>query len=115
MDLENLKNEYKFFLEQASLAHSCLYEFLPKINSALIKYCKMKNFDEKFANELDINLLYLEKILEDFDNIMELFEKITFLEMNYPKKEEKIGTFFTKKYEKDIFVDCNYKIDWKNL
>ena len=42
---------------------------------------------------------------------MELFEKITFLEMNYPKKEEKIGTFFTKKYEKDIFVDCNYRIN----
>ena len=79
--------EYKLFLEHLSFAHSYLYELVPIINTFLLNYCKIKKYDEDFAYNLEIILIYLENFLVDLDEILENIDNTNLLDMKYIKPE----------------------------
>lgn len=87
MEFDEIQEEYKLFLEHLSFAHSYLYELVPIINTFLLNYCKIKKYDEDFAYNLEIILIYLENFLVDLDEILENIDNTNLLDMKYIKPE----------------------------
>ena len=119
MNLKNIQTTYRELFEYFAVSHDLLNELIPAIKLFLIDYCKDRYHDEKFAHDLDINLLLLEKFLLEIEVLFDFLENISIPELEQPiKKEIKIRA---RKYHKlvnendNIYVDLNTPIGWKNL
>lgn len=89
MHFKDLKNDYSAYLEYIYNCYIFISKLTPNINKYLQCYCKNKNkfYNPGFATQLEINLLYLEKILLYLDEIIENTDKINLLKMKTIKIE----------------------------
>ena len=85
MNLENIKAEYKNFIEHICYAHSILYDLSIDTNKFLCQYIKSKSYNKDFAEKLEINLLHLENMLQNTENIMDYIESTTIPKMSLPE------------------------------
>lgn len=110
-DFDNIKIEYKAFLENISFSYSYIEELVDFTNKFLSEYCKSKHCDKKFAKELEINLLYLEKFHQNIDNIIEIIESVTLDKLTLPEIKNVfcLEDFISipDDYDNDILVDLN--------
>ena len=119
MSLKNIQTDYKEFLNHFATSHNLLAELIPTIRLFLVDYCNGRNHDEKFAYNLDINLLLLQKFSEEIEELFNFLENISILELKQPIKRK--IKFRTRKHlelankNDDIYIDLNFPLDWKNL
>lgn len=121
--IDNIQNDYNSFLEYIYIAHSLFTDLYSKTNDFLQDYCKKEEYDKEFAYNLEIVSLNIERILFDFNNLLEEAEKVSFPKIEIHKKEKKVKNnpwkevllFYPKDYDKDIYVDSNSSIDWKKI
>jgi len=116
MKLNDTKKEYNNFIEFLNNTYSFLDETIFLTNSYLSNYTTLSNFNHKFAEKMEINILYLEHFSSMLNEIMEMLDKVNFDEIK-PKKD--IYLFLPKNYEQDFCYDIRYKINlidyYKNI
>ena len=122
MKFKKIKNDYIEFKTLMQLAYCYISELTPAVNKFLYNYCKKGNkfYSEKFAYELEINLLYFEKFLNILDDIFDDFEKINIEKMKIIKiKPFKRWNILepVKYFEEDIdiLVEKGATLDWSKI
>ena len=121
--INNIQTDYKHFLEYTYMAHSFLSDLYPKTNEFLQNYCKKEKYDKEFAYRFEIFSLNIERILFEFNNLLEEIEKASLPKIKILEKEPKIKRnpwedvliFYPKWYEEDIYINSEDKIDWDKL
>lgn len=121
--INNIQIDYKHFLEYTYTAYSLLSDLYPKTNEFLQDYCKKEEYDKEFAYRFEIFSLNIERILFEFNNLVEEIEKTYLPKMKILEKEPKIKRnpwedvliFYPRWYEEDIYVNSEDKIDWDKL
>ena len=101
MIFEDLKDGHKALVEHISLAYFYVSEITPALNKYLQRYCKIKNYDKDFANKLELNLVYFEKLFIELDEIYEYAQKIDLQEISFPKRKRK-----RKRNGNRIIINC---------
>lgn len=117
-NFENILLEYKEFLEYISLANSLSEELVENGNIFLKEYCKSLHYNENFAEEFEINLLYLENFYQRINDMFELIDNVNLSQLKMPEINNIL--YFDNyikipdNYDEDIFVDLNFPIVWGN-
>ena len=82
-----------------------------------MNYNKLHNYNEVFADNLELNLVYLKKYYQVLDDFIGYTENHSLLQSSQPKaKICKLSDYIRlpEFYEEDIYVDFNDSIDiWK--
>jgi len=91
--LNNIKTEYKTFLEHLFFAESCLNELVEQTNKYLYDYSKSKYCDKNFAENIEINSLYFDNFLERINNIIDDIEGVSVQDLEEPKINNIVNIF----------------------
>lgn len=110
MTLEDIQINYKTFIENTYCAYSVLGVIIDEINNLISECYKFENCKEYFIDNLELNLVYLEKIYQYMNYVIENTENVAIPDMKFP--EAKLYNFdnyiqVPDKYEQDIYVDIN--------
>jgi len=114
----DIQTEYKYFVNQINNTHSCLNHTIEDLKKFLETYYKLKNYNEIFGDNTELNLANLKYICECLEDIIEFTQNITLLESEPPKaKIYNIDDYINipDNYEEDAFVDSDYPIDLSEL
>ena len=84
LTLNDIQLEYHEFLEYISYAHSLSEELVSVGNVFLSNYCKSLNCDKNFAEEFEINLLYLENCYQNISDLLEMTDNIYLSKLKMP-------------------------------
>ena len=113
--LNDIKTEYKTFLEHLYFAENCLQELAEHTNKYLYDYSRTKNCDKNFAENIEINSLYFDYFLEKINNIIDDIEEVSIQDLEEPKINNVVNIVeylpVPDNYEQDIYADINNPID----
>lgn len=117
-DFYDIQTEYKEFINQISSSQSYLYYTIKDLKIFLESYCKLKNTNEVFIDNLRLYLAELENVYEKLTEIIEITDNTPFHNAKQPQaKIYNIENYINipDDYEQDIYVDPNYPIDFSKL
>lgn len=118
MELDNIKTEYRSFLEHFSYTHSSLEDLVKSLTTFLLEYVQNKDIDYSFAHKLEENLICLEFLYLYIDEVYNKIDTLTLSNLQLPKVEknkkwQNVSLFIPKDYDKSIYVekDTNINLD----
>ena len=88
MNFNDIQSEYKQLLENLSLSHAGFENVISEIKKFLQEYSNSEEYNENLAYELDVNLICLETIFNQFSELLEEFNPNTIEKMKFPEKKK---------------------------
>jgi len=114
MNYEDIKIEYKCFIKQIFNTSSILMYLISDLEKYISEYYKDKNFDEIFADNLEINLAYLKDCYFKLDYAIEKIKDIQLASKKIKEEQnsDNLYVLYPQTYDDiDILISKDAKLD----